>query len=301
MNPLARPAPLVPGDTAIAVLPSGALWEQAALAAAVEIWQARGYRLILPPDPDRRWGYLAGTDERRCEELAQALADPRCRAVLCVRGGYGGARLLEDWRWPLDLLARRRWLVGFSDVTALLWSQAAQGLGGLHAPLLTTLSREPAWSQDRLFAALAGQPLAPLQGQGWGGGRVQGLLLPGNLTVATHLLGSPLCPDLQDTILAFEDVSEQPYRLDRMLTQWRISGALAGVRGIALGSFTQCEAANPERSFTAAEVLRDRLGDLGIPVVSDLPFGHGHENAALPVGCPVVLDGDAGLLAFEDS
>ena len=111
----------------------------------------------------------------------------------------------------------------------------------------------------------------PLQGKGWGQGKTQGVLLPGNLTVATHLLHTAIQPDLTGVILALEDVAEAPYRVDRMLTQWRMSGALAGIRGIALGRFSQCEPPSDRPSFTIEEVLHDRLGGLAIPIVSDLP------------------------------
>jgi muramoyltetrapeptide carboxypeptidase len=114
--------------------------------------------------------------------------------------------------------------------------------------------------------------------------------------VATHLLGTSHEPDLRGAILAFEDVTEAPYRIDRMLTHWRMAGKLAGVSGIALGRFSRCEPSEGVPSFTVAAVLRDRLGDLGIPVVSDLPFGHDGANAALPLGALARLDGDRGTL-----
>jgi muramoyltetrapeptide carboxypeptidase len=124
-------------------------------------------------------------------------------------------------------------------------------------------------------------------------------LLPGNLTVATHLLGTSILPNLDGVILAFEEVTEAPYRIDRMLTQWRLSGILSKIRGIALGGFTKCEAPPSIPSFTVEEVLRDCLGDLGIPIVSDLPFGHDSPNAALPVGLQVTLDGERGILDLQ--
>jgi muramoyltetrapeptide carboxypeptidase len=107
-----------------------------------------------------------------------------------------------------------------------------------------------------------------------------------------------MLPDINGVILAFEDVTEAPYRIDRMLTQWRMSGALSKVRGIALGSFSRCEPPPNVPSFTVEEVLRDRLGDLGIPIVSNLPFGHEAPNAALPVGVLTTLDADQGILSL---
>jgi muramoyltetrapeptide carboxypeptidase len=166
---------------------------------------------------------------------------------------------------------------------------------------LTTLAAEPDWSVQRLFDWVEGRSLAPLQGAGCGGGQAAGLLLPVNLTVATNLLGTPAQPDFADTILALEDVGEAPYRIDRMLTQWRLCGALQQVKGIAIGRFSQCDPPANIPSFTVEEVLRDRLGDLGIPVVSGLPFGHDGVNAALPVGISVQLDGDRGLLSLSET
>ncbi|QIZ69413.1 S66 peptidase family protein [Oxynema aestuarii] len=290
------PPPLQPGDLLRVIAPSGCLKEPEILEKGLEIWRSRGFRVELCPGYDARWGYLAGDDRDRREQLARAWADPDCRGILCARGGYGGARLLERWQW--EPIASPKWLIGFSDITALLWSLWGQGIGGVHGPVLTTLPQEPDWSIARLFDVVGGRAIAPLQGRGWGGGSACGVLVPANLTVATHLLGTAAEAPLDGAIVALEDVGEAPYRLDRLLTQWRMQGIFDRVAGIALGRFSQCDELAKLPSFTVAEVLRDRLSDLGIPVVSDLPFGHDGPNAALPVGVPVELDGDRGVLAF---
>ena len=290
------PPPLKPGDLLRVIAPSGALREFEEFKQSLEIWRSRGYRLQVSPQIDDKWGYLAGTDENRRQQLAAAWQDPDCRGILCARGGFGSTRILENWNWPT--LGLPKWLIGFSDITVLLWSLYTAGISGVHGPVMTTLADEPDWSIKRLFDWVEGGSFSPLKGCGWGGGVVTGTLLPGNLTVATHLLGTPILPHLDGVILALEDVTEAPYRIDRMLTQWRLSGALSQVCGIALGGFTRCEAPPTIFSFSVEEVLRDRLGDLGIPIVSDLPFGHDNPNAALPVGVEVTLDGDAGILAM---
>ena len=293
MSPCQPPPPLKPGDLLYLVATSGPLREFEAFEQGVEIWRSRGYRVELSPGYTDRWGYLAGRDEQRRQQLLIGLKNPDCRGVLCARGGYGGARLLEDWQWPdLD----PKWLIGFSDITSLLWSLSQQGIAGLHGPLLTTIAAEPHWSLHRLFDWVEGRSLQPLEGVGWGNGIAIGKLMPANLTVATHLLGTPAEPDLDGVILAFEDVSEAPYRIDRMLTQWRMNGKLNKVQGIALGRFSRCDPPKNIPSLTVTEVLRDRLGNLGIPIVSDLPFGHDGANAALPVGVSARLDGDQGKL-----
>jgi muramoyltetrapeptide carboxypeptidase len=293
------PPPLQPGDLLKVIAPSGALREFPALEKSVEIWRSHGYQVDIIPNLTDKWGYLAEKDEIRRQHLAAAWEDPQCRGILCTRGGFGSTRILENWSWNPVNSAPPKWLIGFSDVTALLWSLYTVGICSVHAPVLTTLANETDWSIQRLFDLIAGRPVSPLQGCGWGGGIATGLLLPGNLTVATHLLGTSIIPNLDNVILAWEDVTEVPYRIDRMLTQWRLSGLLAKVRGIALGSFTECEAPPNIPSFTVEEVLRDRLGDLGIPIVSDLPFGHGSPNAALPVGVLATLDADEGILSIS--
>lgn len=301
---LELPPPLQPGNLLRVIAPSGALREVEACQKGIEIWRSQGYHVEIATNWNTRVGYLAGTDSERCQQLALAWQDPECHGILCTRGGYGSARILENWTWtqpatgkysPLHSL-RPKWLIGFSDITNLLWSLAQFGISGVHGPVLTTLADEPEWSLNRLFDLVTGKPLAPLTGVGWGGGKVSGRLLPANLTVATHLLGTSLQPRLDGTILALEDVTEAPYRIDRMLTQWRMSGALQAVKGIALGRFSRCEPPQDVPSWTVEEVLRDRLSDLSIPIVSNLPFGHDGANAALPVGQYAELDADQGML-----
>lgn len=289
------PTPLQPGDLLRVIAPSGALRELSAFNQGVEVWRSRGYRVEFTAGYDDRVGYLAGTDEVRRAAFETALNDPDCRGILCARGGWGGARLLEKWAFPP---VEPKWLIGFSDITSLLWAYSREGVAGVHAPLLTTIAAEPDWSKQRLFDLVEGRSLSPLKGVGWGGGQATGLLLPANLTVATHLLHTPWQPDLSDVILAIEDVTELPYRLDRMLTQWRLCGAFNLIRGIAIGRFSQCDPPPNLPSFSVEAVLRDRLSDLEIPIVSGLPFGHDGENAALPVGVSVTLDSDRGVLSF---
>ena len=297
MNICEVPLPLKPNDLLRVIAPSGALRELDAFHQGVNLWRSRGYRVDLSSGFDQQWGYLAGTDSHRRQQLWDALNDPNCRGILCARGGYGGARLLEDWSWQGS---DPKWLIGFSDITALLMSLGKHGISGLHGALLTTIAAEPDWSLQRLFDWVEGRPIQPLNGTGWGNGKATGVLLPVNLTVATHLLGTPVQPDLSNVILAIEDVSEAPYRIDRMLTQWRLCGALKQLKGIAIGRFSQCDPPTHIPSFTVAEVLRDRLGDLNLPIVSDLPFGHDGVNAALPVGIAAELDGDLGTLTICD-
>jgi muramoyltetrapeptide carboxypeptidase len=293
-----QPSPLRPGDRVQLVAASSALLGEDALArleAGIAVIERWGLEVERTPLHGRQWGYLAGQDQQRRGDIETA-ARRGAELLACVRGGWCAARLLEA---PLALPAR--WLLGFSDVTSLLWAQLAQGQGGgIHGPLLTTLAAEPTWSQERLRCLLFGEPLLDLQGEGWCSGNAAGPLLAANLTVATHLLGTPYLPDLRGAILVLEDVGEAPYRIERMLTHWRLCAALQQLAGIGLGQFTECDDSAAEKNrFSLEQVLRERTTDLGVPVVSNLPVGHVAGNAALPLGAWAELDGSSGLLRIS--
>ena len=292
----AWPAPLRRGDRVQLAAASSALQTDALerLQGGIAVLESWGLQVDPHPEPLRRWGHLAGTD-------AERLADLRGQAplVACLRGGWGSARLLEQ---P-DLLHKSgagRWLLGYSDVTSLLWARQAAGIpGGIHGPMLTSLAGEPSWSQERLRQLLFGEPLPSLSGSPWRDGVAEGPLLVGNLTVASHLLGTAHLPDLKGAVLVLEDIGEAPYRLDRMLTHWRLSGALQQLAGIGFGSFSGCDDDDEADRLAPPwrEVLQERTTDLGIPVLGDLPVGHAPGNAALALGQPVRLDASRGELA----
>ncbi|MGA0988725.1 MAG: S66 peptidase family protein [Vulcanococcus sp.] len=294
MNARAWPRPLQAGDRVQLAAASSALQGDAIsrLEAGIVVLERWGLEVEPHRNLQRHWGYYAGTDPERLEDL-----QPNAPLVACMRGGWGSARLLER-----PLAAEEHWLLGFSDVTSLLWARQAAGLpGGIHGPMVTTLGAEPEWSQERLRALLFGEALPPLQGTVWSPGQAEGPCLAGNLTVATHLLGTPHLPDLSGAILLFEDIGEAPYRIDRMLSHWRLSGALQQIAGLGFGSFSDCEgdeddARDPQHSFGLQAVLQERCGDLGIPVIADLPFGHRCGNAAIPIGRRARLDGERGQL-----
>ncbi|WP_225901118.1 LD-carboxypeptidase [[Leptolyngbya] sp. PCC 7376] len=294
------PDPLQPGDLLKVVSPSGRLLEHDDLMAGVEIWRSQGYRVEFTNGWDQKYGYLAGDDETRRNSLAEAWFDPECKGILCARGGYGGMRLLENWDWKINQV-KPKWLIGFSDITSLLWSLATVGVGSLHAPVLTTLPKEPDESLERLFKIVQGKPTEPLVGKSWVSGCATGILLPANLNVATHLLNTKLQPNFENVILALEDVTEAPYSIDRLLTHWRLCGAFEKIKGIALGRFSQCDELGSKDSFSTMEVLGDRLKDLNIPIIAELPFGHDGVNCSLISGAITTLDADQGKLIAQSA
>jgi muramoyltetrapeptide carboxypeptidase len=242
-------------------------------------------------------GYLAGEDAARLDDLAAALRDGSVRALVAARGGYGATRLLPQLSVD-EIRSRAKWLVGFSDVTALhaLWAQA--GLCSIHGPMVCSLSEASARLREAWFDLLAGAVPSALDGlQCVASGRAEGRLFGGNLTVLAALVGTPYLPSLRDVVLLLEDVGERPYRLDRALTSMLQAGALDGVRAIVLGQFTQCEPGVD--GVTAADVLRERLARLAVPIVADAPVGHVAENRPLLLGSHAAVDADAGTVHFE--
>ncbi|MGK7913554.1 MAG: LD-carboxypeptidase [Synechococcus sp.] len=293
------PPLLQAGDRVCVVLPSGSGSPQS-LQTGIEIWRSWGYEVVpMLPQEAAPLNYLAGSDLERLACLQTAFDDPDCRAILCGRGGYGATRLLPqlDWRGFMD---SPKWIVGFSDITALLWAAASRGIVSVHGPIVTHMSLESAESRDRLHRYLTKGTMPSISGQAWSAGHATGVLMPANLTVATALLGTSDWPvGERPTVLALEDINEQNYRIDRMLTQWRGSGALKSVVGVALGRFCWEDTWSEDSPYSAEITLRDRLLDLGIPIVAGLEFGHGDgDNLALPVGVIAELDGDRGTLSL---
>ena len=291
--------PLQKGDQYSAAAISSVVQDKKSLSEGLKIFEEWG--LVCNPQNliDRSWGYFAGTDDVRFADLHPMPPPP---LIAFARGGWGAARLLER-KQPWE----QGWLLGYSDITSILLSRVSAGFdGAIHGPLITSLSKEPDWSKERLKALLFGVELPVLYGETWTKGVAKGPLIVGNLTVATHLLGSRHMPDLKGAILILEDTNEAPYRIDRMLTHWRLTGDLKKISGLGFGDFHECKnnIEGPEesaRSFSIQEILIERCCDLGIPILGNLPIGHCCGNAAMPLGRSAVLNGDKGTLTVLPS
>ncbi|MGH3159728.1 MAG: S66 peptidase family protein, partial [Streptosporangiaceae bacterium] len=254
------------------------------------------------PDRHRTLSYLAGEDTDRAADLQQAWLDPIVGAVLCTRGGYGAQRIADRLDWAAMAAAEPKIFSGFSDVTALHEAFALRlGAATLHAPTIcgAGFTAHPAVQQalhQALFEPAAPTPLTCDPATWLAPGRATGRTAGGNLSmIATNLA----TPDGRGTrgfagcILLLEDVNEDCYRLDRMLTQLLRSGALDGVAGIVLGAWTGCEPTEDVRP-----VMADRLGGLGVPIACGTGFGHVAPQPVIPLGVPAELDAATGTLTF---
>jgi muramoyltetrapeptide carboxypeptidase len=289
------PRSLAPGDTLGIVAPASP-FDRDAFDAGRKVLETMGFDLVVPAEIHAADGYLAGSDHQRAELIHRLFADPAIDGIICARGGYGAMRIL-----PLldaDLIKDHpKAFVGFSDITVLLAFLVERcKMAAFHGPTVATLGSGDAETREHFRRALTDTTPITIdgdEGQVIQAGKANGPFYCGNLTLINHLMGTPFAPDLNGAVLLIEDQGEAPYRIDRMLTQMRLTGCVDHLAGLALGNFNDCGSLEQVHRIVA-----DRFGDLGIPIMAGFAVGHVGINRTLPVGVPVSLDSTAGQLAF---
>ncbi|MEE8368223.1 MAG: LD-carboxypeptidase [Thermoanaerobaculia bacterium] len=308
---MSRPNPLQLGDLIMFVAPAGDL-DEAKMMLAKSRLEKRGYRVKMRDDLFTQEGYLAGSDERRADELMEAFLDPEVKAIFPGTGGYGTMRILDllDYK---EIRKNPKIVIGFSDITGL--HLALNGKAGL----ITYHTPSPMWGlggQEGLspftkryfFELLEGSSASVRRGyeieisEGvpvpvcLGRGRARGRLVGGNLSLLSALEGTPYSVPTKDAILLIEDTREAPYRIDRMLRQLLLAGKLQQLRGAVLGQFTRNfsreDQSTEDPRFSVDGVLRQYFEPLDIPVIMNFPLGHHPMNASLPLGGKVEVDAD---------
>jgi muramoyltetrapeptide carboxypeptidase len=301
------PPPLEKGDTVALVSPSSATDEPFDLQLAQEAMQALGFKVKVAPHLASRYGHLAGTDAERAGDLNAMFADREVKAIICARGGSGAARLLPLLYYGV-IRRNPKVLLGYSDITALHSAIHAQtGLVTFHGPI--GVGSWNAFNVDqfqRLFfnrelmeyrnVAERGDELVQRRNRtiAINPGKAQGELVGGNLSVLVALAGSPYLPDFSGKILFLEDVSEAPYRIDRMFSTLKLSGVLDRVAGVIFGECTDCNPGDGYGSLTIGQILDDYLKPLKIPAYRGAMIGHIRQQFIVPVGGRVEMDADAG-------
>ena len=299
-----HPPTIKKGDAIGVITPSSPLIDDEGYPIADANFEALGLQLRWGKNVGRKYGYLAGTDEERLADLHDMFADPHIKAIICLRGGSGAARLLD--KLDYGLIARNpKIFLGYSDITAFHQAIHTQtGLITFHGAVANSRWTPMVFDQfKQLF--FRGQPpiyaanqrpvrtLTP--------GIAEGKLLGGNLTVLTGLAGSPYYPDFTDSILFLEDIGEEPYRIDRMFSQLALSGALQRIKGFVFGRCSDCEASNPGNSLTLDQILDNYIKPLGIPAYQGALIGHMDEQFILPVGARVRMDADWGSITVVEN
>ncbi len=302
-RPLVRAGRLQAGDVVAVTSPAGPV-VPARLAAGLAVLESWRLSVRLMDNVRRRHeqlSYLSSDDEDRAADFMTAWCDPEVTAVFCARGGYGAQRMADLLDWDVLAAAGPKVLVGFSDVTALHQAFSARlGLSTVHGPVVTSLGAGDETSREHLrvllFESSSGLSLTPSPAPSLVPGRAEGVLVGGNLALLAAGIATADSQPAADSIAFLEDIGEELYRVDRLLTQLLRAGWFDGVRGIALGQFTDCGSAESLRYL-----FLDRLAPLGVPVLWDLPAGHVDPNLAFAFGVPAVLDADAGTLVLRAS
>ncbi len=297
------PQPLFPGASVALVAPASAVPEER-LQRALEFVKSLGMEPVTYPSCffANRDGYLAATDAQRAKDIMDAFADPSIDGVWCIRGGYGGHRLLP----LLDkevIKANKKWFGGYSDVTALhtFFNQECD-MVTYHCAMPST---EPnldeytlSYLKKALFGGLKGELTYSQDITTLIPGTVEATLCGGNLSLLAASLGTPWEIDTRGKILFLEDIGEKTYRVDSMLTQLRNAGKFRDCAGILLGAWTDCEPEYPEKTLLLPEIFEQLLAPAGKPILMDLPCGHCLPTLALPLGEKIRMDAAAKTITL---
>jgi muramoyltetrapeptide carboxypeptidase len=301
------------GDTVGLITPSSYVSDPDELAFAKRFCEFFELKWKLGKNVGQRAGYLAGTAQQRVDDLHAMFADREIRGVFCIRGGYGSAQMLDRIDYGL-IRDNPKIFLGYSDITALHAAIGQRtGLVTFHGPV--SLSHLTDWSEQHLRAAVFGtEPIGavtnppesnPLRASHTmrtvRGGRATGALAGGNLTLISTTPGTPYGLDTAGKILLLEEIGEDIYRIDRMLTQLRLAGKLQAAAGILVGECKDCPPPGHDSAYSLGEVIDYLLGDLGIPVLYGLSFGHTVDQVTLPLGIQATLDADRQVLTVTQA
>jgi len=299
------------GDTIGFIAPSGAVRTEGAIERAVQETERMGFRVKLGESAGQKYGYLSGTDEVRARDINAMFADDEVDAIICLRGGYGAMRILDQLDY--DLIRRHpKIFVGFSDITALHIALLEEcGLVTFHGPMaaanwsskpLDDFSRESLY-RSVMHANPAGELANPPEysKQTINPGVAEGQLVGGNLMLISSSLGTPWEINTKDRIIFIEEVGERTYCVDRMLTQLRLSGKFDDCAGVVFGDFADCPVEYPEFGLTLDEIIRDVVAPCGKPVFTGLRCGHCTPKLTLPFGVNCSMDATRCTLTVLES
>ncbi len=294
-----RPARLRDGDLVALVTPAGPVSPDEVRDAEAALHDL-GLRTLRGRHALDRRGYLGGADVARAADLMEMFRDPEVKAILPLRGGWGCARMLPYLDYEA-IRANPKIVCGYSDITALLAALYTKaGLVSYHGPVGTSTwnSFSVGYFRRVLFDGLPVTMPAPDRAgvDTINGGVARGRLIGGNLSVLSALVGTPYLPDTSGHLIFLEEVQEEPYRIDRMMTQLRLAGLFDRAAGVFFGNCKNCAPSDPAGSLSLAEVLRDHLRPLGLPAFYGTAIGHITDKFTLPVGGYAEMDADTGTI-----
>jgi len=310
-----KPRRLKTGDT-IALVAPGSYISETELKDSIKNLEALGFKVVYTEKILLQNGYFSGTDEQRAEDLTNMFKRNDVAGIVCTRGGYGCARILPLLDYDV-IEENPKVLIGYSDVTALNYGIFRKtGLITFHGPVSISTFNE--FSVNNFKNVLmspsnkivfensnSGEDENPYGVVSIGRGKKQGRLVGGNLSIVVSLIGTEYDVDFDDTIIYLEEIGEEPYRIDRMLTQMIQAEKFEGSNGVAMGIFRRCEPKIKDpsfpKSFSLMDVLQDRLGNLKVPVVYGMSFGHIKDKFTIPFGIKAELDSEQQTITLMES
>ncbi len=293
-NKLIRPAYLKAGDTVAIVAPSGILKNrEREINQADSLLKSWDLNVIVGKHVFSKADHFAGTDEERCQDMQNVMDNPKVSAIWCARGGYGTVRILDK----LDYTKFRenpKWVIGYSDITALHNQLHNQGFESLHALMCVSLTKdisEVQESVDTFKAALFGNPTSyVLEGSKYNKeGETSGQLVGGNLTMLHTMLGSDTSLDTKGKILFIEEIGEYKYHIDRMLQSMKRAGYFDNLNGLVVGDMSKLRKNTTLWGASIEQLILDALEDYNFPIAFKMPAGHEDDNRALVLGREVEL------------
>lgn len=301
-----KPQKLCKGDLIGIISPASAPDDLSRIEKGAAYLERLGYRVEIGKNARKNRGYLAGGDQERLEDLHYMFSKTEVKAIICTRGGYGSPRLLDSIDYNL-IKKNPKLFVGYSDITALQMAFLKKaGLVSFAGPMaavdfwneVSPFTEEMFWSlvtSEKKYGKVRnpnGEKVDLLRG-----GSAEGELIGGNLALFTSLLGTPYMPDVKGKILLIEEISEAPYRIDRMLNQLKLAGVFKQISAVILGCFTDCSEPDPyKKTLSLNEIIDDFLGTLDMPVVYNYKHGHIKDNITAPFGIVHKVDADKGTV-----
>ncbi len=300
------PNTLKKGDKVAVVCPSGPVKNPETLNLGVEYLTNLGFEVVVGESCKSEYGYLAGKDEVRANDINTMFADKSIKGIFCARGGYGVHRILDKIDFNM-IKENPKYFSGYSDITGLHISINQKcGFVTYHSPMITTELHKKQDSmtveafESAVFDGVVSKEITNItvdkKIETLVDGEAVGTLVGGNLCLVATLMGTNYEIDTKGKILFLEDVEEPPYSIDRMLMQLKLAGKFKDCAGVILGGYTDCEADKNKTSLTLIEVFRDVLGDIKKPVVYGLECGHCMPTQTLPLGAKVKLDATNGKI-----
>lgn len=302
-----KPSRLKNGSTIGIVAPAGPCYNKENIAGCVNVLKGIGFNVVLGKTVFASWGYLSGDDFQRAADINEFFMRKDIDGIICLRGGYGSQRILDMIDY--DMVRKNpKVFMGCSDITAIHCAlNNICGLITFHGPVAINFENMDDFTLDSFLNCVTSpEPTGEVNNPCSMGkictmysGGAAGYTTGGNLSLLSSSIGTPYEVDTRGRILLIEDVGEEPYRIDRMLTQLLLSGKLDSCSGIVLGQWTKCEPENSDRSFSLMEVLQDRLLPLHKPILYNISFGHEKEKLTIPLGVMSRITDDGRLLIEE--